>query len=42
MGRYLLGRLGQSAVTLLLVSIAIFAGVRAMPGDPAEIGRAHV
>lgn len=37
MGRYLLGRLGQSAVTLLLVSVAIFAGVRAMPGDPAVL-----
>ncbi|GAB3716012.1 ABC transporter permease [Nocardiopsis oceani] len=37
MGRYLLGRLWQSAVTLLLVSIAVFAGVRAMPGDPAML-----
>ncbi len=37
MGRYLLGRLAQSAVTLLLVSVAIFAGTRAMPGDPAVL-----
>ncbi|MFC7329031.1 ABC transporter permease [Marinactinospora rubrisoli] len=35
MGRYLLGRLAQSALTLLLVSAVIFAGVRAIPGDPA-------
>ncbi|PSK95867.1 peptide/nickel transport system permease protein [Murinocardiopsis flavida] len=35
MGRYLLGRLLQSVVTLGLVSVAIFAGTRAMPGDPA-------
>ncbi|QVQ51453.1 ABC transporter permease [Spiractinospora alimapuensis] len=35
MARYLLGRLGQSVITLFLVSIAIFAGTRAMPGDPA-------
>lgn len=35
MGRYLLGRLLQSVVTLFLVSVAIFAGTRAMPGDPA-------
>ncbi|WP_016698444.1 ABC transporter permease [Actinoalloteichus spitiensis] len=35
MGRYLLNRLLQSLVTLFLVSVVIFAGVRAMPGDPA-------
>ncbi|RCV52209.1 ABC transporter permease [Marinitenerispora sediminis] len=35
MGRYLLGRLAQSVLTLLLVSVVVFAGVRAMPGDPA-------
>lgn len=35
MVRYLLKRVGQSAVTLVLVSIAVFAGVRALPGDPA-------
>ncbi|GAA3732671.1 peptide/nickel transport system permease protein [Spinactinospora alkalitolerans] len=35
MGRYLAGRLLQSLVTLFLVSIVIFVGVRSMPGDPA-------
>jgi peptide/nickel transport system permease protein len=35
MTRYLLRRLGQSVVTLFLASIAVFAGVRALPGDPA-------
>lgn len=35
MGRYLLTRLGQGAVTLFLASIVVFAGVRALPGDPA-------
>jgi peptide/nickel transport system permease protein len=33
--RYLLTRLGQGAVTLILASIVVFAGVRALPGDPA-------
>ncbi|WP_420000611.1 ABC transporter permease [Streptomyces boninensis] len=33
--RYVLARLGQSAVTLVLVSIVVFAGIRALPGDPA-------
>ncbi|MEG8183154.1 ABC transporter permease [Nocardia terpenica] len=33
--RYLLHRLWQSAVTLVLASIVVFAGVRALPGDPA-------
>ncbi|TKA11939.1 ABC transporter permease [Actinacidiphila oryziradicis] len=33
--RYLLHRLWQSAVTLLLGSIVVFVGVRALPGDPA-------
>lgn len=35
MRRYLLVRLGQSAVTLLLASMVIFLGVRMLPGDPA-------
>jgi peptide/nickel transport system permease protein len=33
--RYLLTRLGQGAITLVLASIVVFAGVRALPGDPA-------
>ncbi|MDA2811423.1 ABC transporter permease [Nocardiopsis sp. RSe5-2] len=37
MVRYLLGRLAQAALTLLLVSAAVFAGLRAMPGDPAVL-----
>lgn len=32
---YLLHRLWQSALTLVLASIVVFAGVRALPGDPA-------
>jgi peptide/nickel transport system permease protein len=36
MGRYLLRRLGQSLVTLLLATMVVFAGVRALPGDPAR------
>ncbi|HEY0447704.1 hypothetical protein [Actinophytocola sp.] len=35
MGRYLLHRLWQSAVTLVLASVVVFVGVRALPGDPA-------
>ena len=35
MGRYLFHRLWQSAVTLVLASIVVFVGVRALPGDPA-------
>ncbi|MET7992677.1 ABC transporter permease [Amycolatopsis sp. NPDC005232] len=35
MGRYLLHRLWQSALTLVLASIVVFIGVRALPGDPA-------
>jgi peptide/nickel transport system permease protein len=35
MGRYLVTRVGQAVVTLLLASIVIFLGVRALPGDPA-------
>lgn len=33
--RYLFHRLWQSAVTLVLASIVVFIGVRALPGDPA-------
>lgn len=36
MTRYVLRRLGQSALTLVLVSIVVFVGVRAMPGDTAR------
>lgn len=35
MPRYLLNRLWQSAITLILASIIVFVGVRAIPGDPA-------
>lgn len=35
MRNYLLNRLWQSAVTLLLATIVVFLGVRALPGDPA-------
>ena len=35
MPRYLLSRIGQGLVTLVLASIVVFAGVRALPGDPA-------
>src|SRR3954471_6312626 len=31
----MLRRLGQSAVTLVLATMVVFAGVRALPGDPA-------
>ncbi|GAA2264717.1 peptide ABC transporter [Streptomyces ruber] len=33
--RYLGNRLWQSALTLLLASVVVFGGVRALPGDPA-------
>jgi peptide/nickel transport system permease protein len=36
MGRYLLRRIGQSLVTLVLATMVVFAGVRALPGDPAR------
>jgi peptide/nickel transport system permease protein len=36
MGRYLLRRLLESAVTLVLASLVVFLGVRALPGDPAR------
>jgi peptide/nickel transport system permease protein len=35
MRRYLLGRAWQSALTLVLATIVVFVGVRALPGDPA-------
>lgn len=35
MTRYILTRLWQSVVTLLLASVVIFVGVRQLPGDPA-------
>ncbi|MFJ7995738.1 ABC transporter permease [Streptomyces sp. NPDC096310] len=35
MTRHLLTRLRQSLITLFLVSVVVFAGVRALPGDPA-------
>lgn len=35
MRTYILYRLGQSLITLVLVSMVVFAGVRALPGDPA-------
>ncbi|MFI9028397.1 ABC transporter permease [Streptomyces sp. NPDC053560] len=35
MSRYLLTRLRQSLITLFLVSVVVFAGIRALPGDPA-------
>lgn len=37
MVQYLFHRVWQSAVTLVLVSIVVFAGVRALPGDPATV-----
>jgi peptide/nickel transport system permease protein len=35
-GRYLLRRLAESAATLVLATIVVFVGVRALPGDPAR------
>ncbi|MDO9380265.1 MAG: ABC transporter permease [Nocardioidaceae bacterium] len=35
MGRYLLNRLWQAALTMFLSSVVVFWGVRALPGDPA-------
>ncbi|WP_371534855.1 ABC transporter permease [Streptomyces sp. NBC_00466] len=35
MTKYLLTRVRQSLITLFLVSVVVFAGVRALPGDPA-------
>ena len=36
MRRYVLRRLLESAVTFVLVTIVVFLGVRALPGDPAR------
>lgn len=36
MGRYLFNRLWQALVTILLSTIVVFYGVRALPGDPAR------
>jgi peptide/nickel transport system permease protein len=36
MARYVLRRLLESAVTFVLVTIVVFLGVRALPGDPAR------
>jgi peptide/nickel transport system permease protein len=35
MGRYLLTRLWQSVITLVLAALVVFIGVRQLPGDPA-------
>ncbi len=35
MRSYLLRRVGSSALVLLLASIVVFVGVRALPGDAA-------
>src|SRR3954449_6236423 len=37
MGRYLLRRLPSAAAVLLLASMAIFAILRLVPGDPASL-----
>src|SRR5947208_17156647 len=36
MGRYVLRRLLESAVTFVLVTVVVFLGIRALPGDPAR------
>jgi peptide/nickel transport system permease protein len=36
MGRYILRRLLESAITFVLVTIVVFIGIRALPGDPAR------
>jgi peptide/nickel transport system permease protein len=36
MGRYVLRRLLESVVTFILVTIVVFLGIRALPGDPAR------
>jgi peptide/nickel transport system permease protein len=35
-GRYVVRRLGESVVTFVLVTIVVFIGIRALPGDPAR------
>ncbi|MCI0689661.1 MAG: ABC transporter permease, partial [Sporichthyaceae bacterium] len=37
MRAYLLRRVGQSVLTLFLVSVVVFFGIRALPGDPARV-----
>jgi peptide/nickel transport system permease protein len=37
MGRYILRRVGESAITFVLVTIVVFIGIRALPGDPARV-----
>ena len=37
MGEFLLRRAGISAITLVLISMIVFAGVRMIPGDPARV-----
>jgi peptide/nickel transport system permease protein len=34
MNRYILTRLWQSAITLILASLVVFIGVRQLPGRP--------
>ena len=36
MGRYLARRLLESVITFILVTIVVFLGIRALPGDPAR------
>ena len=36
MGRYVMRRLLESVVTFVLVTVVVFLGVRALPGDPAR------
>jgi peptide/nickel transport system permease protein len=36
MARYLIPRLLESAITFVLVTIVVFIGIRALPGDPAR------
>jgi peptide/nickel transport system permease protein len=36
MSRYLLRRVAESLITLALATMVVFAGVRALPGDPAR------
>ena len=37
MSAYVLRRAGQSLVTLLLATLVVFLGIRALPGDPAAV-----
>src|SRR4051794_19126721 len=37
MGTFLVRRFGAALITLVLGSIAVFLGVRALPGDPATV-----